>query len=310
MNKRIQTLKYLVIDFLSAFLSWNIISLYLVKYVWSSGPDEVIPVTLRHIYYTGLIIVPAFWILLYYISGYYNVVYRKSRLSETWQTLGNILIGVAILYLVLHKSLKPYASIDSIFLVYFTLHFLIAYIPRLVITTITTKRIHRGEIGYNTLIIGSNAKAVKIYQEITGQVRGSGNKFVGFVNVDDKTKNLLGDYLSHLGSLDRIRTIIVQHCIEEVIIAIESSEHHKINRIINKLIETNVVIKAIPSTYDILTGKVKMNSILGTPLILVSHQLMPAWQENLKNILDFTILHRGYSANLSFQLGVLLRKRR
>jgi len=77
--------------------------------------------------------------------------------------------------------------------------------------------------------------------------------------------------------------------VEEVIIAIETSEHDMISRIINRLIDSNVVIKAIPSLYDILTGRVRMNSILGTPLISVSHRLMPVWQENIKNFIDYFV---------------------
>jgi len=41
--------------------------------------------------------------------------------------------------------------------------------------------------------------------------------------------------------------------------------------------------------YDILTGRVRMSSILGTPLIQISHQLMPAWQENVKTAFDYFI---------------------
>ena len=59
------------------------------------------------------------------------------------------------------------------------------------------------------------------------------------------------------------------------------------------LIDTNVLIKAIPSMYDILTGRVRMSSILGTPLIQISHQLMPAWQENVKTAMDYIHRHTG-----------------
>lgn len=38
--------------------------------------------------------------------------------------------------------------------------------------------------------------------------------------------------------------------------------------------------------YDILTGMVKMSSIIGTPLIQISHDLMPAWEANMKRIID------------------------
>ena len=41
--------------------------------------------------------------------------------------------------------------------------------------------------------------------------------------------------------------------------------------------------------YDILTGRVRMSAILGVPLIQISHQLMPAWQENIKNIIDIVL---------------------
>jgi len=109
------------------------------------------------------------------------------------------------------------------------------------------------------------------------------------VNVNDKPRYMLEDHLPHMGSIDNVKAIIEENHIEEVIIAIESTEHDRINRIINKLIDTNVLIKAIPSMYDILTGRVRMSSILGTPLIQISHQLMPAWQENVKTAMDYII---------------------
>src|SRR5665647_1257183 len=74
-----------------------------------------------------------------------------------------------------------------------------------------------------------------------------------------------------------------------IILCSETSEHNMINRILNKLIDTDVVVKAIPSMYDILTGRVRMSSILGTPLISVSQSLMPLWQANVKSFLDYTI---------------------
>ena len=117
------------------------------------------------------------------------------------------------------------------------------------------------------------------------QKRGSGNKFIGFVSVNNGSSNVLRNYLPHLGKIEDIREIITLKKVEEVIIAIEYSEHDMINLIINKLINANVEIKAIPSMYDILTGRVRMSSILGTPLISVSHNLMPAWQENMKSLL-------------------------
>ena len=80
-----------------------------------------------------------------------------------------------------------------------------------------------------------------------------------------------------------------RHDIEEVIIALSTKESLKIQRAINDLYGKKVQVKVIPSLYDFLTGKVRMSSILGTPLILVNHRLMPAWQELTKLFLDFVV---------------------
>ena len=40
--------------------------------------------------------------------------------------------------------------------------------------------------------------------------------------------------------------------------------------------------------YDILSGSVKIDSILGTPLIEIKHQLLPEWERILK-IFDYLI---------------------
>ena len=110
---------------------------------------------------------------------------------------------------------------------------------------------------------------------------------MGFLNVDNKKSHLLDQYIPHLGSFEHVKQIIKDKAIEDVIIAIESSEHHKIERILNELENINVYVKIIPDMYDILSGSVKMNSILGTPLIEIKHKLLPQWEFVVKRFLDY-----------------------
>jgi exopolysaccharide biosynthesis polyprenyl glycosylphosphotransferase len=292
MNRKWQQLKYLISDFLSALAAWSLFC-YSQNLTVDTGLTSInFPAGAEGRYDIGLFFIPVFWLLLYYISGYYRDVIRKSRLSELGQTVSISLIGTLVLFFAFQIGSKGmhYGSAYYIsYLSLFTLHFVFTYLPRVVITTITTHRVHRGEIGFNTLLIGSSIKANDAYQEIVNQKRGSGNKFIGFVTVNNNNHNKLGNYMPQLGDLENISNIITENKVEEVIIAIETSEHDMINRIINKLINANVVIKAIPSMYDILTGRVRISSILGTPLISVSPDLMPVWQYNVKNLLDYSI---------------------
>lgn len=290
MNRNLQLSKYLISDYLTALLSWASFFIFRKIYFESQTITQIFSgYDMKFV--LGLLFIPVFWIIIYYASGYYRDVFRKSRLAEMGQTLLNTFLGVIILFfvLILDDTIQSYSNYYLSFTVLFTLHFVLTYIPRLIITTSITHKIHRRIIGFNTLMIGSNEKAVVAYKEIESQPRSSGNKFVGFINVNDNSKYKLEKYLPHLGSLDDIKKITDQYKIKEVIIAIESSEHDKIGKIINKLIDCNVIIKAIPSMYDILTGRVRMSGILGVPLIQISHQLMPAWQENIKTIVDVVL---------------------
>ncbi len=292
MNRRTQLFKYLTSDVITSLVGWILFYLYWKQILqeFSDAPDPV--KTLHSHFITGLFIVPFFWLLIYYLFGYYNDVFRKSRLFELAQTFGNVLTGSVILYLVfdfdnsylvnLNGTLSPFISL-------FGIQFTVTYIPRLIITTITTHKVHRGKFGFNTLLIGSNSKAYEAWRELMSQKRGSGNKFIGFVSVNNGTHSVLEKYLPYLGKIDDIHNIIADKNVEEVIIAIEYTEHDMINLIINKLINVDVEIKAIPSLNDILTGRVRMSSILGTPLISVSHNPMPAWQQNMKSFLDILI---------------------
>jgi exopolysaccharide biosynthesis polyprenyl glycosylphosphotransferase len=291
LNRRGQLAKYVISDWFSAALSWSLFYLFRKIYIEPQKFGYPINIELDVRFFLGLALIPFFWLLIYYVTGYYSDVFRKSRLSELWQTIGNTLLGVIILFftLVLDDVIRTYSNYYISFATLFTFHFVLTYIPRLIITTRTTHKVHNGEIGFNTLLIGSNENAVDACLELKSQARSNGNRIIGFVNVNGKPRYMLEDHLPHMGSIDDLKTIIEENHIEEVIIAIESTEHDRINMIMNKLIDTTVLIKAIPSMYDILTGRVRMSSIMGTPLIQISHQLMPAWQENVKTAMDYCL---------------------
>lgn len=100
----------------------------------------------------------------------------------------------------------------------------------------------------------------------------------------------LDKYMPCLGNLKQLSDIINSRNVDEVIIAIETSEHHLLNEIIDKLAEKgNIVIKIVPDMYDILSGSVKMSNVLGAVLIEIYPDLMPRWQRTIKRGIDITV---------------------
>jgi exopolysaccharide biosynthesis polyprenyl glycosylphosphotransferase len=291
MNKRIQLTKYILSDILTASIAWGCFYIYRKISIEPLKFGYRIPIEFGTRFYMGLILIPLFWLILYYASGYYREVFRKSRLAELWFTIRITFIGVLILFfgLILDDAILTYSNYYRSFIALFLLHFIITYIPRLIITTNTTHKIHRKQFGFNTVIIGGNEKAMDIYEEINNQDVSTGNTIIGFVSVKNGNGYPLSNKIKHLGYVDRIKEIIKEHNITEVIIALEYTEHSSIEGILNLLIDSNVIIKTIPGMYEIFTGKVKMSAIFGTPLVEVSHNLMTPWQENLKQFLDIIL---------------------
>jgi exopolysaccharide biosynthesis polyprenyl glycosylphosphotransferase len=204
------------------------------------------------------------------------------------QTIIITLIGVTFIFffLILDDVIQTYRSYYQSFITLFLLHFILTYSFRLIITTVTVRNIHSGKIGFNTLIVGSNGNAVKVYNDIINEEISSGNKFIGFVNVHDRDNFKISNFLPHLGKYKNLNKLICEYNIEEVIIAIERSEIHTIERIITELETTSVIIKVIPLMQDIIFGSVKVSGIFHTPLIEISPDLMPSWQQSLKRLFD------------------------
>jgi exopolysaccharide biosynthesis polyprenyl glycosylphosphotransferase len=291
MNKNLQVFKYVFLDLLAAALAWSLF-FFLRKYSF----DVYTFRELRLIFddwnfYAGIVAVPVFWLAFYAIVGTYRRIYRKSRLKEFGQTLLISIIGVTIIFfaLILDDQIPDYRSYYSLYLILFGLHFFITFLFRLILTTITVRKIHRKVIGFNTVIVGSNGNALDVYNEIENQETSSGNKFVGFVNVIDYDEYKISKHIPHLGNYRDLRNIINEYQVEEVIIATERSERDTIEKIITILEDTNVLIKVIPDMQDILLGSVKMSSVFHTPLIQITPDLMPVWQQSIKRFIDIAV---------------------
>ena len=288
MNKKVHVLKYLFFDLLAASGSWVLFYLYRKIYIEPQKFGVDVPIEFTTRFYLGLFLIPLFWITIYYISGYYTDIYRKSRLLELGQTFLTSLSGVIVIFfaLLLDDFIESYKNYYNLFFTLFFLHFGMTYFFRLIQTSRTVRQIHSRKIGFSTIIIGGNEKAVDIYNELSSQHRPAGNKFIGFLSVEDRANYPMEEYLPRLGSIKDFNDLAHQHKLEEIIIAIESSQHQLLSEILTSLQNYTLTIWGIPDLYDLLSGNKKANIIFSSPLIKISNGLMPTWQENMKRLID------------------------
>jgi exopolysaccharide biosynthesis polyprenyl glycosylphosphotransferase len=287
-NKRTLVILYVLFDLLTAALSWTAFYIYRKVQVEPDVFGYAIPLEMGTRFYLGIMIIPIFWLTLYYLSGAYQDVLHKSKLRELGQTLIIVLTGTVILFfaLILDDVIVSYKDYYSSFFILAGIQFILTLTPRLILTNVVSKQIRHDRIQFNTLMIGSNGKAMEIYREFEERSNDTGNRIVGYLNGNSKGEYQMEGKLKHLGSVSDVKQVVEDHGIEEVIIALDNSEHKAVSEIINTLSGTQVIIKASPDINDILTGKVRVRSIFGLPLIEITHALMPVWQENLKRLID------------------------
>jgi exopolysaccharide biosynthesis polyprenyl glycosylphosphotransferase len=281
MNSRRLSFLYGFSDFIATGIAWTLI--YLLK------NDFTLTTLSAKEYITGLAIIPVCWIILFMLTGFYVVSLKRSRLAEFLYSMAVTLPGIFIQFFILLFTgfVHDYSLYLNFLVALFIFQFLLTYIPRVLITSSTAKKVHRGLLGYNTLIVGSNGRALEVCNKIKNERISGGNILIGFVSIADKRDSLMKASLPYLGKIEDLPQIISDHKIEEVIIAIEGDEFNTIERIVELLDFRDVAIKAIPSLKDILTGRVKHTAIYGTPFLEVSSMQMPVWQANIKQIMDY-----------------------
>lgn len=287
-NKRKQTFRYVFWDWLASVVTWFVFFCYRKSLEAVDIIKDFSIVTDDNHFWMGIIVIPICWLFLYMMAGTYRNVYLKSRVREFGQTFLTTLIGAIVLFfaIILDDKITNYKIYYSLFSILFLLQFILTYIGRLFITSITARRIHNGEIGFNTLIIGSNGNACSIYKEIKNQKFSSGNIIVGFVNVFDKDVYKVEKYIPHLGHYKDMVKVIKDNDIEEVIIAIERSETETIDKILVELESTNVTVKIIPLMQELVFGAVKQEGIWHASLIQITPEPMPVWQQVVKRMID------------------------
>ncbi|OYU96514.1 MAG: polyprenyl glycosylphosphotransferase [Bacteroidetes bacterium B1(2017)] len=283
------TLIFILFDGLSGGISWSLFFAYRKYIIESDKFGYKIPVELDKNFYLALILIPIYWITLYFLAGHYKDVWRKSRINEISKTFTVTVIGVILLFfaLLLDDEVRSYQSYYKSILALFALNFGLTIFFRLIGASIIKGKLRAGKIGFNTIVVGNNQKSLQLVQELLREGSTQGNIFKGFVSLNgDAYDHILKDILPNLGNYKDLPSLITRYEIEEVIIGIESSKHADINNVTNVLEDQQVVLKIIPDLYDMMSGQVRMNNVIGAALIEINHDSMPQWQKIIKRGLD------------------------
>jgi exopolysaccharide biosynthesis polyprenyl glycosylphosphotransferase len=285
--RRIQYHKLVAADFGAALLAW--VGFFpLRKYLLHELTADHLTSAVLLPHAGAAVLIACFWALLYTMLGLYRDVFRKSRLSEIIRLARISGLGVVAIFfaLLLDDGVDSYQLYYKTVSAYFLLHFTFTAVLHTWAVSSVQHLVRSGKISFPALLVGSNVLALNTFRELRRTGRHLGLRLVGFVPIGDTVNPELASELPAPGTYAQLPTLVPDLQIEQVIIAIEPSEHQRIQEILALLEGVPVRISILPDLYQMLLGSVKVNHLFGTPLIEIKQDLLPLWQQVLKRGLD------------------------
>ena len=284
MKRSKQAEKYILSDFVSASVAWLLFNIlrYEILFIINEGTDSLLDYLQYPGVLTGQIVIPFFWLVLYYFSGYYNKPFGKSRLTELFSTFITVLIGTIFVFFALLLDDIP-RSINiyyRLFFGMFGLQFFITYIPRLLITQSGVRKIKNREWAMNVLIVGAGEKAVRIAHDLYRL----GYDICGFVSEDERIP-VKADRNQVLGTVEDIPVLMEKENVDEIVLAVESKNNKMLLGILYSLYRYKRPIKVLADRFNMLS-KIQLRTIRGIPLVDVTDNNFSPAGQNIKFFLD------------------------
>lgn len=283
MEKSRQAGKYILSDFVSANFAWFLFNIirYEVFAIYE-GARSLIDYLQYPGVMTGQVLIPLFWMLLYYFSGYYNKPFGKSRLGELFTTFTTTLIGTLLVFfsLVLDDIPRSFEVYYELFFGLFGLQFVLTYVPRLLITLSGLRKIKSREWASNVLVIGAGDKAV----QMAADLYRLGYNIYGFVRESDTALVKVAP-AEVLGSVHDIPALMEQGQIDEFVMASDSKDNKELLCSLYSLYRYKRPVKVLADRLNVLS-KIRIKTILGIPLVDVTDNNFSEAEKNIKWFVD------------------------
>lgn len=272
MKRSVQACKYIISDFVASSVVWLLFNLIRYQEIAVyEGFGDVWSFLTHSTSLWGQLLAPFFWIALFWLSGYYNKPFGKSRITELFSTFVTVSVGVISLFflLILNDLPRSYQIYYDVFFALWGLQFLGVYLPRLWITQAGKQKIKRGEWALRVLIIGTGERAQRIAADLTRL----GYRIIGEVATQE---------------MERLPERFEREPADELVVALEEDEQQQLQPIIYSLYKYKCPIK-IWADKSTPLSRLKIKTVEDVPLIdLTDNHFLPV-EQNVKWLMDKVI---------------------
>lgn len=270
----------LITDAIAFNLAW-----WLYYWVRSAiSPDFILKPELL---WLPTLVMTFYWVLLFFISGLYQIRMIVSRFDEFIQIIKTTFVGSLIVSFLIFLDESRISAITDVRLViflYWAILTSLVVVFRISIRTIQRKLLIAGILARRTVVVGSGKKAIRASENIL-KYPALGFRFLGFIRSSEPVEKL--DPL--LGNLAFLRSLVQKNEIDEIIIAPESNDPKLVVDVLTLANPPKVSVKIIPDLYDVISGQARTNQIYGFPLIDLNPHYFTPLERFLKRSFDVFI---------------------
>ena len=253
-EKKIRIIMFLVLDVLSLTLC-SFLAMAL-RFDFHNIPYKYTNIIYNYLIIDALVLIFIFWAYRIYKSMW-SYASISELISIFFSCTTFILVEYIYKCLILKLPLPRSYYLIKLFLLYIFIS-AIRYSYRI---AKTVKEYYRERSGLkNTMIVGAGDAGRLLITEIWNNKANFKNKICCVIDDD---KNKIGSYIKNIPIVGNRKTIaqnVEKYHIEEIIIAIPSISHEKLNLIIDECQKTKCIIKTLPSLSE-LVGEPTMKEV-------------------------------------------------
>lgn len=168
---------------------------------------------------------------------------------------------------------------------------------------------HRHGWGVRRLLVVGGTDVGKMVMQGVMSRRDLGYHLVGFV--DHREAPHVRDFgrFRALGTLDDIPSLVEQHLVDDVIIAVPGSAHEAVWPVLRLCEQHGVGVKIVPDLFETSLSRVQVDDIAGIPLLDVREQPLRRVARSAKRALDILVsaVVLVVTAPLALVLALLIR---
>lgn len=235
---------------------------------------------------SGQIVFPLLLMIIYWLSGYYNKVFAKSRIESFITTLSSTLVGTVIIYFVAIIDDPIPDRYSNYQLVVILELLLMGFVgtSRMLISTWLLSRRQRRKIWKNVAVIGSPDAILDCINRFNCIEKSAGLKVVGAVATDGAVPEGVESL-----SLDTLAADADRLAIDNFILALPGSDTGTRMALLRFLYRLDRPILA-PAWYDNNDTKpARISNVAGQPLTDISSVVISESTRNIKRVTDVAV---------------------